>query len=61
MTDSAPDPSHSGPPIKICGKVGCPLAYAIRDFLHRNDVPFEWNELRTDDQCRAIGVNNPTI
>jgi len=59
MTDSTPDSSHSGPPIKIYGKVGCPLAYAIRDFLHRNDVPFEWNELRTDDQCRAIGVNNP--
>jgi hypothetical protein len=38
MTDSTPDPSHSGPPTKIYGKVGCPLAYAIRDFLHRNDV-----------------------
>src|ERR1700758_4091372 len=56
MTDSAPDTSHSGPPVKIYGKVGCSRAYAIRDFLRRNDVPFEWIELRTDDQCRAIGV-----
>ena len=56
MTDSAPDTSHSGPPVKIYGKVGCSRAYAIRDFLQRNDVPFEWIELRTDDQCRAIGV-----
>jgi thioredoxin reductase (NADPH) len=56
MTDLAPDTSHSGPPVKIYGKVGCSRAYAIRDFLRRNDVPFEWIELRTDDQCRAIGV-----
>src|ERR1700735_706950 len=56
MTDSTPDTSHSGPPVKIYGKVGCSRAYAIRDFLRRNDVPFEWIELRTDDQCRAIGV-----
>ena len=42
--------------MKIYGKVGCSRAYAIRNFLHRNDVPFEWIELKTDDQCRAIGI-----
>jgi thioredoxin reductase (NADPH) len=47
--------SHS-PVVKIFGKFGCPLAYSIRDFLHRNDVPFEWNGRRTDAQCREIGV-----
>ncbi len=30
------------PTIKIVGRPGSPEAYAIRDFLHRNDVPFEW-------------------
>jgi thioredoxin reductase (NADPH) len=58
MANATPTQSYPGPPVKIYGKVGCPLAYAIRDFLHRNDVPFEWIELRTDDQCRAIGINN---
>jgi len=56
MTNASATESHPGPPMKIYGKVGCSRAYAIRDFLHRNDVPFEWIELKTDDQCRAIGV-----
>ena len=56
MANATVTKSHPGPPMKIYGKVGCSRAYAIRDFLHRNDVPFEWIELKTDDQCRAIGV-----
>jgi thioredoxin reductase (NADPH) len=56
MANATATESHPGPPMKIYGKVGCSRAYAIRDFLHRNDVPFEWIELKTDDQCRAIGV-----
>jgi len=28
-------------PIKIAGKIGSSLAYMIRDFLHRSDIPFE--------------------
>ncbi len=56
MTNATATESHPGPPMKIYGKVGCSRAYAIRDFLHRNDVPFEWIELKTDDQCRAIGI-----
>jgi len=56
MTNASSTESQPNPTMKIYGKVGCSRAYAIRDFLHRNDVPFEWVELRTDDQCRAIGV-----
>jgi thioredoxin reductase (NADPH) len=45
--------------VKILGKPGSALAYAIRDFLHRSDVPFEWIPLTTDDQARAeAGVEN---
>ncbi|MGH9747438.1 MAG: NAD(P)/FAD-dependent oxidoreductase [Candidatus Acidiferrales bacterium] len=56
MTNATATESHTGTPMKIYGKVGCSRAYAIRDFLRRNDVPFDWIELRTDDQCRAIGI-----
>ena len=30
-----------------------PQAYAIRDFLQRSDVPFEWVELKDNQQARA--------
>jgi thioredoxin reductase (NADPH) len=39
--------------IKLLGRVGSPLGYMIRDFLHRSDIPFEWIELSSDDQARA--------
>lgn len=58
MSNATVTESHPGPPMKIYGKVGCSRAYAIRDFLHRNDMPFEWIELKTDDQCRLIGIDN---
>ena len=45
------------PRLKIFGKVGSAAAYAIRDFLHRSDVPFEYIELTSDEQCRTIGLN----
>jgi len=32
--------------VKVYGKLGSSAAYAIRDFLHRCDVPFEWVEVR---------------
>ncbi len=47
MTDNPP------PRVKILGKLGNPLGYMIRDFLHRSDVPFEWVELRNDEEARA--------
>ena len=45
--------SGQAPPITILGKTGSPLGYMIRDFLHRNGVPFKWIELATDEQARA--------
>ena len=44
--------------VKIYGRSGSASAYAIRDFLQRSDVPFEWIELKDDEQARAIGVQD---
>jgi thioredoxin reductase (NADPH) len=41
------------PLVKILGKHGSALGYAIRDFLYRSGVPFEWVNLKTDEQARA--------
>jgi len=45
------------PIIKIVGRSESAKAYAIRDFLNRGDMPFEWVELKTDEQAREFGVN----
>jgi hypothetical protein len=42
--------------VKVLGKTASPQCYAIRDFLYRNDVTFEWTELRTDEDASAIGL-----
>jgi thioredoxin reductase (NADPH) len=44
--------------VTIYGTAGSASAYALRDFLHRSDVPFEWVELQNDDHARAIGVDS---
>src|SRR5258708_1283153 len=54
------------PRIRLIGRPGSPQAYAIRDFLHRNDIPFEWVQkpdqhvpvCEFDDRTR---IENPTI
>ncbi len=47
------------PALRLYGKRGSPQAYAIRDFLYRSDVPFEWIELGSDEQARAeLGLNS---
>jgi thioredoxin reductase (NADPH) len=45
------------PIIQIVGRSESAKAYAIRDFLNRGDMPFEWVELKTDEQARQFGVN----
>lgn len=40
--------------VKILGRTGCSLAWMIRDFLHRSDIPFEWIELTDDEQARRM-------
>lgn len=45
-------------PLKLYGSPGSSPAYTIRDFLHRSDVPFEYTELKTDEQARReLGVS----
>src|ERR1700692_255565 len=56
---SDPHVKSQAPVVTILGKPGSPIAYAIRDFLHRSDVPYEWIELQNDEQARAAGV--PTV
>jgi len=38
--------------VRIYGKAGSAIAYTIRDFLARCDIPFEWIELRSDEEAR---------
>jgi thioredoxin reductase (NADPH) len=39
--------------IKLYGTRGSSVAYSIRDFLQRSDVPFQWIELVSDEQALA--------
>jgi len=43
----------TAPLVRIFGRPGSATAYAIRDYLHRSDVPFEWVQLVTDEQARS--------
>jgi thioredoxin reductase (NADPH) len=45
--------SENGHMIKLYGRRGCSIAFTIRDFLQRSDVPFEWIELTSDQQAHA--------
>jgi len=45
---------HNQNRVKIYGTAGSPLGYMIRDFLHRSDIPFEWVELRSDDDATGL-------
>lgn len=47
------------PAVKIFGRSESARAYAIRDFLRRGDVAFEWVEFLDEEQARRIGVEIP--
>ncbi len=47
-----PRADNGGTPLRVYGTRGSSVAYSIRDFLQRSDVPFEWTELSTDAQAR---------
>ena len=44
--------------VKVFGRAASARAYAIRDFLYRGDVPFQFLELKSDEQARELGVDN---
>ncbi|MGZ5951168.1 MAG: NAD(P)/FAD-dependent oxidoreductase, partial [Isosphaeraceae bacterium] len=46
--------SESDSKIKIFGARGSAAAYAIRDFLYRCDVPFQYVELGDNEQARTL-------
>jgi thioredoxin reductase (NADPH) len=48
-TDRGPEPK---PLVKVYGRFGSSQAYALRDFLQRSDLPFEWVPLESDDDAR---------
>jgi thioredoxin reductase (NADPH) len=45
------------PAVKIIGRSDSPRAYALRDFFTRADIPFDWIELKSDEQARQYGVS----
>ena len=47
------------PAVRLYGRRGSPQAYAIRDYLQRSDIPFEWVELRDNEQARdELGLDS---
>ena len=48
-----------GTVVRLYGKRESPQAYALRDYLQRSDIPFEWVELRDNEQARAeLGLDS---
>ncbi len=43
--------------VRVFGQLNSPEAYAIRDFLSRSVVEFDWIELTCDEDChRELGM-----
>src|SRR3984885_8976334 len=40
--------------VRIYGRMRSANSYAIRDFLHRCDIPFEWIELGSDKEAEEL-------
>lgn len=56
---SEPTTASGSSSVRLFGKARSTPAYAIRDFLHRNGVPFQWVDLKTNEQCRKVGLESP--
>ena len=49
--------SSKAAPLTVFGAPGCAPSYSIRDFLHRSDIPFNWTELKNDQEANEkVGV-----
>jgi thioredoxin reductase (NADPH) len=57
-TAAAPPPSGRAL-VRIYGPLGNAKAYAIREFLHRSDVPFEWVPLEGGEDARNEAEADP--
>ena len=45
--------------VRVFGQLNSPEAYAIRDFLNRSVVEFDWVELTCDEDCvRELGLSS---
>lgn len=57
--------SEQNAQVKLYGTRGSAEAYALRDFLHRCDVPFQWIELVSDEQAQksvqVSGLNDERL
>ncbi len=49
-------PDGSPAVLKLYGRAGSAACYTLRDFLYRNGVPYEWIELKSDEQAKKIGL-----
>lgn len=48
------DAANGDRKLRLLGTHGSSASYALRDFLYRSGVPFEWIELTTDEQAREL-------
>jgi thioredoxin reductase (NADPH) len=52
MNNSEEGMGDSDSKVRILGTRGSAEAFALRDFLHRSDVPFDWVDLTSDQEAR---------
>lgn len=47
--------------VRLFGRVGCKDSFDLRDFMQRSAVPFEWVELKSDEEARKLpGISSLT-
>ena len=43
--------------VRLFGRAGCRDSFELRDFMQRSAVPFEWVELKSDDDLIDLEFN----